>query len=69
MKRKLGAEGEYCCRHWNKKGHPACAQYAHQSPGWIVHACKLADVGCFVQLARDHSALDLSADIACESEL
>ncbi|KAK2943181.1 hypothetical protein BLNAU_21909 [Blattamonas nauphoetae] len=47
---------------------PAFTQFAHRSLGWIVHASKLADVGCFVQLARDHSTLDLAADIACESE-
>ncbi|KAK2961793.1 hypothetical protein BLNAU_3230 [Blattamonas nauphoetae] len=46
----------------------ACSQFADRSPGWIDHTFKLADAGCFVQLARDHSTLDLAAHIACESE-
>ncbi|KAK2943334.1 hypothetical protein BLNAU_21759 [Blattamonas nauphoetae] len=45
---------------------PSCGQIADTSPDWIVLASQLGNVGFFVQLARDHPTVDLSARIACD---
>ncbi|KAK2947873.1 hypothetical protein BLNAU_17198 [Blattamonas nauphoetae] len=45
---------------------PSREQIAATSPDWIVHASQLGNIGFFVQLARDHPTVDLSARIACD---